>query len=112
MPLALMTATENQRSFPGGHAMRWCFVCLTAAWICWRYIRIRWLAIFLTILLSLLAFFGGFMQFYIGSHLVSDTLGGYLFGIASAGCAIALLIIHDTKPRADPVRTASGSTRR
>jgi PAP2 superfamily len=107
MPLSSMQTSESLRSFPGGHAIRWCFVCLTAAWMCWHYIRVRWLAVSLTILLSILAFFGGFMQFYIGSHMISDTIAGYLLGIAFACCAIALLTFHEARSMNQFVSTSS-----
>jgi PAP2 superfamily. len=96
-PLTSMHNAEYLRSYPAGHAMRWCLFCLPAAWLCWRRIRLRWLAWLLAIVLSVLAFMGGFMQLYIAAHLLTDTIAGYLLGIALACCAIAVLSLNDKR---------------
>jgi membrane-associated phospholipid phosphatase len=44
-----------------------------------------------------MAFFGGFMQFYIGVHTLADTIAGYLLGAAAACYAIGFLNIFDTQ---------------
>lgn len=94
MPASAFTAT--MKSYPGGHAARWCFLGLIACWLCWKHIRHRVGRIVLTILLFPLTFFGGFMQFYIGVHTLADTIAGYLLGSAAACCAIGFLNIFET----------------
>lgn len=100
VPIVSMPAssfTERLRSYPGGHAGRWCFLGLTACWLCWKHIRHRVGRILLTILFLVVSLFGGFMQFYIGVHTLADTIAGYLLGAAAASCGIGFLIIFDTK---------------
>ncbi len=87
---------ETENSFPGGHAMRWSFLGLVECWLCWRLIRNRVLRSFLAVLCFVGSFLGGFMQFWIGVHFISDTIAGYLFGAALACYAISLLIHNDT----------------
>lgn len=96
MPLDLRTS-EPESSFPGGHAMRWSFIWLVASWLAWRHIRPRPLRELLTVLLFVFAFLGGFIQFYIGVHFISDTISGYLLGGVLACCAIAILLLNDTR---------------
>jgi len=96
MPLDLK-ASEPENSFPGGHAMRWSFVWLLVSWLVWRHIRPRFLSALLTALFFVFAFVGGFIQFYIGVHFISDTIAGYLFGGALACCAIAILLLNGTR---------------
>ncbi|HEY7418077.1 MAG TPA: phosphatase PAP2 family protein [Ktedonobacteraceae bacterium] len=96
MPLDLK-ASKPEHSFPGGHAIRWSFIWLLVAWLAWRHIRPRFLSVPLTALLFVFAFVGGFIQFYIGVHFISDTIAGYLFGGALACCAIAILQLNDTR---------------
>lgn len=100
--LSSMYDSEYLKSYPAGHAMRWCFLCLPAAWLCWRCLRLRWLAWLLVIVLSALAFMGGFMQFYIAAHLLTDTIAGYLLGVALACCAIAVLSRNDKRAKETP----------
>lgn len=81
-------------SYPGGHAMRCAFLGVLICWLCWRHIkhaliRVPMMALVLVVSLSI-----GFIQFYIGSHLITDTIAGYLFGFAAACCAIGLLLLN------------------
>jgi membrane-associated phospholipid phosphatase len=46
-----------------------------------------------------LAFGGGIGQFYIGGHLFTDTMGGYLLGTCFGCCAIAFLHCNETRSR-------------
>jgi hypothetical protein len=90
MPLTFDRVT-NENGYPGGHALRWCFLGLLACWLSWRHIFMRPLKVACIVVTILLAFGGGFMQFYIGSHIIPDTLAGYIMGTALACCAIGLL---------------------
>jgi membrane-associated phospholipid phosphatase len=86
-------------SYPGGHAMRSSFVGLLACWLCWRHItrlviRVPLMAVILIVSLSI-----GLMQFYLGAHLITDTIAGYVFGIAAACCAIGLLLLNGPRPK-------------
>jgi membrane-associated phospholipid phosphatase len=99
VPVASMPAssfTERLRSYPGGHAARWCFLGLITCWLCWKHIRHRVGRILLTVFLFFASFLGGFMQFYIGVHTLADTIAGYLLGAAAACCAIGFLIIFSS----------------
>lgn len=97
MDFAHMPVDGHENSFPGGHAMRWSFIGMLASWMFWRHIRPLPLRIVLTVLFFILAFGGGFMQFYIGVHTLADTISGYLFGIGAACCGIALLTLNDPR---------------
>jgi len=111
MPVVTVDASSSSsagyiRGYPGGHAMRWCFLGLIAAWLCWKHIQSRVGRILLTIFCLLISFFGGFMQFYIGVHVLTDTIAGYLLGAAAACCAIGFLTVYDTEkvcPRREKV---------
>ncbi len=88
-------AKSSENSYPGGHAMRWSFVWLIASWLCWRHLRRRGWRTTLTVFFLVGAFLGGFLQFWIGVHFITDTISGYLLGAAAACCAIGLLIMND-----------------
>lgn len=88
------SADDRIRGYPAGHAMRWCFVGLMAAWLCWTHKAFSMKRLLLTSFFVVVAFFGGFMQFYIGVHMLTDTIAGYLLGAAAACCAIGLLIVY------------------
>jgi len=90
-------AGETENSFPGGHAMRWCFLGLVECWLSWRLIRNRVLRVFFATLFFIGAFLGGFMQFWIGVHFITDTISGYLLGAALACYAISLLTRNDPR---------------
>ncbi|HEU5370055.1 MAG TPA: phosphatase PAP2 family protein [Ktedonobacterales bacterium] len=83
-----------ETSYPGGHAIRGSFVGVLAAWLCWRHIKRRTVRVSAMVLVVVMGFSVGFMQFYIGVHLVTDTIAGYLFGITVACCAIGLLLVN------------------
>ncbi|GER86412.1 hypothetical protein KDW_05740 [Dictyobacter vulcani] len=97
MPIGYTKLEDSENSFPGGHATRWCLSGLLLAWITRRYLRPRWLALPLALLFALGSLLGGFMQFYIGVHFITDTISGYLLGSALACCGIGILILYDTK---------------
>lgn len=77
--------------YPSGHAIRWAFLGLVACWILSRHIKRRSIRVPLMMLALLVAVGGGFSLFYIGYHLGTDVLGGYLLGASLACCAIGLL---------------------
>lgn len=83
--------------YPSGHAIRWMLLGLVACWLFWRHCKRRVLrALFMAVALAI-AFGGGFAQFYIGQHLGTDLLGGYLLGLCLACCAIGLLTMNATR---------------
>ena len=90
-------AGETESSFPGGHAARWSFLGIVECWLCWRLIRSRVLRALLIPVFFLGSFLGGFMQFWIGVHFITDTISGYLLGLSLACYAISLLIRNDTR---------------
>ncbi len=81
-------------SYPGGHAMRCSFLGVLVCWLCWRHVKHLVLRAPLMLLALLVAFGVGFIQFYIGAHLITDTIAGYLFGLAAGCCAIGVLLLH------------------
>lgn len=88
---------EQSYSYPSGHTIRWWFTGLVIAWLFWKHIKrgmVRWLFVVLTLTLC---FTGAALQFYVGTHMISDTLAGYLLGTALACFAIGLLILNDKK---------------
>jgi membrane-associated phospholipid phosphatase len=72
---------------------------LVALWLTWRHVRKRFLRRLLMFIFLALAFAGGFGQFYIGAHLLTDMLGGYLLGAFLACCAIAALRASEKRNR-------------
>jgi membrane-associated phospholipid phosphatase len=115
IPVASMPAspfTDTLSSYPGGHAARWCFLSLIASWLCWKHVRNRIGRMVLTILLFIMAFLGGLMQFYIGVHTLADTIAGYLLGAAAACCGIGFLNVLDTNKAAlnKALRDANGNS--
>ena len=80
--------------YPSGHTLRWDFLGLVACWLCWRHVKRRILRVLLMAIALVVAFGGGFAQFYIGQHLSTDLVGGYLLGTSLACCAIGLLCIN------------------
>ncbi|MBE3559610.1 MAG: phosphatase PAP2 family protein [Ktedonobacteraceae bacterium] len=91
MPLKPAEPGSVENGYPSGHALRFWFIGIIASWLAWRHIRRRWLARSLAALLLAAGFTGGFVQFYIGSHFVSDTIAGYFLASALACAAIILL---------------------
>jgi membrane-associated phospholipid phosphatase len=96
-PLIFDESATIDYGYPSGHAIRWCFIGLVACWLAWRHVKSRRLRAFLMALALLVAFGGGFAQFYIGLHLATDLIAGYLFGASSACCAIGLLLLNASR---------------
>ena len=89
--------TANQYGYPGGHAIRWMFLGLILSWLVWRHVRKRLLRRLLLVITLAIAFGGGLLLVYTGSHLVTDLLAGYLIGASAACCAIGLLMQNKVK---------------
>src|SRR5579859_7729942 len=99
-----LDATSNEEyyaysGYPSGHSFRWMLTGLVALWLTWRHVRKRFLRRLLMAVFLALAFAGGCGQFYIGAHLFTDLLGGYLLGAFLACCAIATLRASETHNR-------------
>ncbi len=96
-PFTLNNAPPDY-SYPSGHAIRWGFLGLVACWLVWRHMSrgilrvLRWLLMAFALAV---AFGGGFAQFYIGFHLATDLIAGYLLGASTACYAIGLLLRND-----------------
>ncbi len=97
LPLTAVGAYKAT-SYPGGHALRWSFLGVLTYWLCQRYIQRQSLRIPLQVLALFAALGGGFIQFYIGAHLITDTIAGYLLGMAAACCTIGILLLLE-KPK-------------
>lgn len=93
-PLTFNQLTQES-SYPGGHAIRGCYLGLLAFWLARKHIKRRIVRMPAMICLLMFACGPGFMQFYIGSHFIADTISGYLLGASLACCAIGLLILND-----------------
>jgi len=92
--------TYTEYSFPSGHTIRWSFLGLTVCWLVWKHMRRRRLHVLRGPLMTLalaIALVGGLAQFYIGVHLSTDLIAGYLLGASSACCAIGLLLQNERK---------------
>ncbi len=85
--------------YPSGHSYRWMLIGLVALWLTWRQVRKRFLRRLLMLVFLALSFAGGFGQFYIGAHLFTDMIGGYLLGAFLACCAVAVLSATETRNR-------------
>jgi len=92
--------------YPSGHAMRWSFLGIIASWLAWRHVKMRALRVLVMTLALVTAFGGGFLQFYIGVHLATDLISGYLLGVSLACCAIGLLLLNQPNKRKRPAPTA------
>jgi membrane-associated phospholipid phosphatase len=91
--------TYSDYGYPSGHAIRWIFIGLLACWLFWRQVRYRILRWLLMALAFAIALGGGFAQVYLGFHLTTDLVAGYLFGASTACCAIGLLLLNETRNR-------------
>ena len=89
--------TANQYGYPGGHAIRWMFLGLILSWLVWRHVRKRLLLWLLLAITLAIAFAGGLLLVYTGSHLATDLLAGYLIGASAACCAIGLLTQNEAR---------------
>ncbi len=111
-PLVLDTNTDAMYSYPSGHALRWSLLGLLACWLSIQHVRRRLLRRILVVLTSLIAFGGGFAQFYIGYHYSTDLIIGYLLGISSACCMIGLLVRNRVVKTASSRPSGNQSPRR
>ncbi|HEY6406223.1 MAG TPA: phosphatase PAP2 family protein, partial [Ktedonobacteraceae bacterium] len=93
-PLIFDEQASVVNGYPSGHAIRWSFLALIACWLIWRHIKYRLLRILLMAVALAIAFGGGFAQFYIGFHLTTDLIAGYLLGASLACCAIGILQLN------------------
>lgn len=91
--------TVTQYGYPGGHAIRWMFLGLILSWLVWRHVSKPLLRRLLLVITLATAFGGGLMLVYIGSHLATDLLVGYLIGASAACCAIGLLVQNEARSR-------------
>lgn len=89
-----LAVTATQQGYPGGHAIRWMFLGLILHWLVRQHVRKRLLRRLLLVVTLAVAFGGGLLLVYTGSHLVTDLLAGYLIGASAACCAIGLLTKH------------------
>ena len=96
--------------YPSGHGIRWCYIGLIAYWLIWKHLKpgkksiLRWLCMTLALVI---AFGGGFAQFYIGFHLASDLLAGYLLGLSAACFSIGLLSQNEKRKKVASSRAPS-----
>lgn len=90
-PFSLVDA-DSHFGYPSGHAIRWCYIGLLSCWLAWRHVRAFVPRLLLMAVALIVAFGGGFAHFFIGYHLATDLIAGYLLGTALACLAIASLI--------------------
>ncbi len=95
--LHIASGDPVNHSYPSGHTIRWLFVSLLAYWLTGRHMKNSILRRILMSVLLLIAVGGGLVQFYLGFHLITDVLAGYLLGGASISCAIGLLVRYERR---------------
>jgi len=98
MPINISSGLlDHSHSYFSGHALRWWFTGPLFAWLICKHVKpgvVRWLWVLLTLTLC---FLSAALQFYVGSHFISDTIAGYLLGTALACFAIGLLMLNDKR---------------
>lgn len=98
---------EDFYGYPSGHAIRWCFTGVVLSWLCWRHMRPMWLSRPLALLLLILCYLGAAIHFYIGAHLLDDTLAGGLLGTTLGCLAVALFVLNDRQRHRMQVKNVS-----
>lgn len=96
-PLQPAEPGSSENGYPSGHAARWCFLGIIAAWLAQKHIRRKWLGWSLTTFLLLFSLLGAWIQFYVGAHFISDTIAGCFLGVSLASLAVILLILNDKR---------------
>ena len=103
--------TATYQGYPSGHAIRWMFLGLILSWLVWKHVRKRLLRRRLLVITLVVAFGGGLSLVYIGSHLTTDLLAGYLIGASAACCAIGLLAQNEIRRNKQrPIETGPGAS--
>jgi membrane-associated phospholipid phosphatase len=106
-----LDVTATHQGYPGGHAIRWMFLGLILSWLVWKHVRKRLLRRLLLVITLVVAFGGGLLLVYTGSHLVTDLLAGYLIGASAACCAIGLLAQNEIRRNKQrPKETGPGAS--
>ena len=106
-----LDVTATHQGYPGGHAIRWMFLGLILNWLVWKHVRKRLLRRLLLVITLAIAFGGGLLLVYTGSHLVTDLLAGYLIGASAACCAIGLLAQNEIRRNKQrPKETGPGAS--
>jgi hypothetical protein len=99
-PISLTPGTfEQVYDYPSGHAIRWCFTGVVLCWLCRRHLRPVALRRPLAVALLVLCYLGAGIHFYIGAHLLADTLAGDLLGTALGALAVALFLLNERRQR-------------
>lgn len=93
-PFSLADADPHY-GYPSGHAIRWCYIGLLVCWLAWRHVKPIVPRLLAMAIALVVAFGGGFAHFYIGYHLTTDLIAGYLLGAALACLAIVSLLRNE-----------------
>lgn len=111
LPMRLTPGSfEDFYGYPSGHAIRWCFTGVVLGWLSWRHMKPVALRRPLAILLLVLCYLGAAIHFYIGAHLLADTLAGDLLGTALGALAVALFLWSDRqRPHRAREHTTTGA---
>ncbi len=96
-----LAETATHHGYPGGHAIRWMFLGLILTWLVWKHVRKRLLRGPLLVITLAIAFGGGLLLVYTGSHLATDLFAGYLIGASAACWAIGLLAHNEARRKVD-----------
>jgi len=83
-----LDVTATHQGYPSRHVILWMFLGLILTWLVWKHARKRLLCRLLLVITLGMAFGGGLLLVYTGSHLATDLLAGYLIGASAACCAI------------------------
>lgn len=90
-PLHVDAGDLRVEGYPSGHAIRAVFLGLLLSWLLWRHVKLPLLRRILVGIALVMTMGAGALQFYIGNHLITDTVAGFLLGASLACCAIGLL---------------------
>lgn len=89
--LVLITGIHDGTGYPSGHSLTAATLALGLAVLAWRHIPSRRLAIGAVIALLGMMILTGWARIWTGAHWPSDVIGGYAFGIVTAGIGVIVL---------------------
>ena len=89
-PVGHRLITESGYGFPSGHSVTAFVLAGSLIWFCFTLTERRWLRVLACALGALWVILVGFSRVYLGVHVTTDVLGGWLVGAATL-CAVLLI---------------------